>query len=145
GASDSENAAITATAVTDQATTAGGKVSIAADGSYTYTPPAGYDGADSFSYTGQTPDAGEGRDATINRNAAKDNDLGVGIPRTGTTKAVPWTTRVRSGASDSENAAITATAVTDQATTAGGKVSIAADGSYTYTPPAGYDGADSFS
>jgi len=33
------------------ATTAGGSITIAADGSYTYTPPANYNGADSFNYT----------------------------------------------------------------------------------------------
>ncbi|MBC8162714.1 MAG: Ig-like domain-containing protein, partial [Roseiflexaceae bacterium] len=37
--------------VASPATTAGGSVAIAADGSFVYTPPAGYTGPDSFSYT----------------------------------------------------------------------------------------------
>jgi hypothetical protein len=36
-------------------TTAGGTIVIAANGSYTYTPPANFNGSDSFNYTAQPP------------------------------------------------------------------------------------------
>jgi methionine-rich copper-binding protein CopC len=52
-------------------TQAGGKVTVNADGSFDYTPPSGFEGADTFQYTisnGQTPDSTA--TATINVDAA---------------------------------------------------------------------------
>ena len=43
--------ALTASGPADGTTAAGGTVSVAADGSFSYTPPAGFTGSDSFSYT----------------------------------------------------------------------------------------------
>jgi len=48
---DNVGPAITATAIAGGATGQGGTVTLNADGSFTYNPPAGYTGADTFSYT----------------------------------------------------------------------------------------------
>jgi putative ubiquitin-RnfH superfamily antitoxin RatB of RatAB toxin-antitoxin module len=50
-ANDTGTPAPTVAPVTNGATSAGGTVTIANDGSFTYTPPANYTGADSFTYT----------------------------------------------------------------------------------------------
>ncbi len=48
---DNVGPALTATPIVAGATTQGGTVTLNADGSFTYNPPAGYVGADSFTYT----------------------------------------------------------------------------------------------
>lgn len=48
---DDSPAGLTATAVTNAATTQGGSITIAANGSFTYTPPAGFTGSDTYAYT----------------------------------------------------------------------------------------------
>ncbi len=48
---DTGTAPLTAQPVANAPTTAGGTVTIAADGSFTYTPPADYTGPDSFTYS----------------------------------------------------------------------------------------------
>ena len=130
---------ITATAGT--IATAHGSVTIAANGSYTYTPNQGYHGPDSFAFTAQTDDDTAG--GTVNLNVAFVNDLTVVTPQTASTSEdVPATGNVLTGAVDSEGDAITATAGT--VATAHGSVTIGSDGSYTYTPNQGYHGPDSF-
>jgi hypothetical protein len=65
GAVDSEGVAISA--VFGTFTTAqGGSVTIASDGSYTYTPPAGFHGSDSFGFTAKTSD--DSTNGTVNVN-----------------------------------------------------------------------------
>jgi SprB repeat/Putative Ig domain/Bacterial Ig domain len=49
---DQSDAAITVTAVTNAATTAGGSITIGTDGKFTYSPPPGSTAADSYIYTG---------------------------------------------------------------------------------------------
>lgn len=51
-ANDASDAAITITAVTNAATTSGGTISILSNGKFIYTPPAGFTGSDSYTYTG---------------------------------------------------------------------------------------------
>ena len=46
-----DNTSFTAAAVTNVATTNSGTISIATDGSFTYTPAAGYNGSDTYTYT----------------------------------------------------------------------------------------------
>jgi len=139
GAVDSEGDAITATAGTFA--TANGSVTIANDGSYTYTPTAGYIGSDSFSFTAQTGD--DSTNGTVSITVTAVNDLTVLSPSVSTNEDTPLTGNVLTGAVDSEGAAITAVAGTFA--TANGSVTIASDGNYTYTPSTGYHGSDSFS
>jgi methionine-rich copper-binding protein CopC len=61
----------TATAIASGATTGGGTVTLNTDGSFTYTPASGYQGADTFTYTatnGNSPD--DTATVTINVDAA---------------------------------------------------------------------------
>ena len=55
--------------------------------------------------------------------------------------AVTTTGTVLTGSTDANGDTLTAVAVTNEATAQGGSVSINSDGSFTYTPPAGYDNA----
>lgn len=48
---DDNPAGLTVTAVANAATTQGGSITIAADGSFSYTPPAGFTGSDMYTYT----------------------------------------------------------------------------------------------
>ena len=59
-ANDTGSRPMTVSPATDAPTAAGGKVTIASDGGFTYTPPADYTGADSFSYSVSNALGGEG-------------------------------------------------------------------------------------
>lgn len=61
---DGSNAAITVTSVTNAATSAGGSITIASNGKFTYTPPNGVTGSDSYAYTASSN--GVSATATIN-------------------------------------------------------------------------------
>jgi uncharacterized repeat protein (TIGR01451 family) len=69
-ANDTGTPAPSAQPIAGGATTQGGTVTLNADGSFTYTPPAGFEGADTFSYTvtnGQPPN--DSTTVTINVDA----------------------------------------------------------------------------
>jgi uncharacterized repeat protein (TIGR01451 family) len=70
-ANDTGTPSPTAQPIAAGATTQGGTVTLHADGSFSYTPPAGFQGADTFTYTatnGQTPN--DTATVTINVDAA---------------------------------------------------------------------------
>jgi VCBS repeat-containing protein len=141
GATDPEASIISVTA--GMFSTAHGSITIDASGNYTYTAAVGYDGADSYSFTALTADGEDSATGTVNFTVTEVNDLVAGTPANTTSEGMAVTGSVLTGASDSEGHAITATAGTFT-TAHGGSVSIAAGGSYTYTPAAGFQGADSF-
>jgi hypothetical protein len=138
GAVDSEGATITVPA--GSFLTAHGSVTMASDGSYTYTPNPGYVGSDSFTFTAQTDD--DRITGTVNITVNAINDLTVVSPSISVNQNGSRSGNVLAGAVDIEGATITAVAGTF--TTANGSVTIAADGLYTYTPNPGYSGSDSF-
>src|SRR5262249_42014953 len=140
GAADGEGDSLTATAGTSAAT-AHGSVTILSDGSYTYTPDAGYFGSDSFTFTANSSDKSNDRTVTI--KVTHGNDPTVVPPTVTTNEGVGLTGNVLTGAADGEGDSLTATAGTFP-TAQGGSVTIASDGTYTYTPAAGFDGSDSF-
>jgi VCBS repeat-containing protein len=139
GAVDSEGATVTAVASTF--VTAHGSVTMASDGSYTYTPQTGYVGTDSFTFTAQTDD--DRTTGTVNITVSAVNDLTVASPSIVVNQNGSRSGNVLAGAVDIEGATVAAVAGTFA--TANGSVTIAADGSYTYTPGPGYVGSDSFS
>jgi VCBS repeat-containing protein len=140
GAVDSEGSPISAVAGTF--TTTHGSVTIASDGSYTYTPTPGYVGNDSVNFTDQTADDSTTGTVTVTVNAV--DDLTVVTPQSlNVVINASGSGNVLTGAVDSEGAAISAVAGTFA--TAHGSVTIASNGAYTYTPAAGFVGADSFS
>ncbi|MCP4769383.1 MAG: tandem-95 repeat protein, partial [Gammaproteobacteria bacterium] len=125
------------------ATTQGGSITIAADGSYTYTPAANFNGVDSIDYTvtdGSLTDVGT---LTINVTAVNDAPVAVDDAVTAT-KDTPFNSVIDLDANDTDldGDALSVVAGTF-ATTQGGSITIAGDGSYTYTPVANFNGVDS--
>ncbi len=133
------------------ATTNGGSITLAADGSFTYTPASGFRGADSFAY--QITDGFLTASSTVNFMVDVTNEAPVA------------TINAYQG---NEDVAINGNAITDDtgagadldpegaplglagastgtfATTQGGSITLAEDGTFTYTPPTGFNGTDSY-
>ncbi|GAB2174637.1 cadherin-like domain-containing protein [Dongia sp. agr-C8] len=122
-----------------------GSVVVNPDGSFTYTPDKDYNGPDSFTY-----DASDGKGGTttatvsitvnpVNDDPVANNDSYLAI------KDMPLVVTAANGVlkndTDVDGDALTASKVTDPAH---GTVTVNADGSFTYTPNAGYFGKDSF-
>ena len=118
-----------------------GSVTVAADGSYTYTPNANFNGTDSFTYTVSD---GKGGTTTgtiaINVAAVNDGPMTAGGTTSGTEDA-PITGQLAGTDVDGDTLSFSVPA---QGAPQHGSVSVAADGSYTYTPNANFNGTDSF-
>jgi VCBS repeat-containing protein len=127
-----------------------GTLSFNADGSFIYTPNAGYVGQDSFAYqlsdgmsnsqvaraTITVTGEGGGGEENVAPVSAADN-YATTVDQT-LTISVPG---VLSNDTDANGDTLTAQLV---ANAANGTVTLAADGSFVYVPNAGYIGADSF-
>jgi hypothetical protein len=129
--------ALTAVLVTS---TSHGALSLAGNGGFTYTPQSGFSGTDTFTYRATA--AGPGGTATVT--------LTVGLPPTtaGDTFATDFETRLSVPApgvlaNDSSNGGGALSAVL-VSSTSNGALSLAANGSFTYTPNSGFAGIDSF-
>jgi hypothetical protein len=124
------------------ATTQGGSITIATDGSYTYTPAANFNGIDTVDYTvtdGSLSDVG-----TLTINVTTVNDAPVAVDDAVTTaEDTVFNSVIELDANDTDldGDALSVVAGT-YATTQGGSITIAADGSYTYTPAANFNGVD---
>src|SRR5207247_750135 len=121
-----------------------GALSLNADGSFTYTPAANYNGPDSFTY--------KANDASLDSNVATVaitvntvNDAPVAVNDSYSTNENTEETTAAPGALDNdtdvESAALTAILVSGPAH---GTLTLNANGSFTYTPAANYNGSDSF-
>ncbi|WP_146154560.1 Ig-like domain-containing protein, partial [Chitinophaga ginsengisoli] len=134
---DPDGDALTFTKATDPAH---GSVVVNADGTYTYTPAAGYTGPDSFTITISD---GKGGTTTVTVNITVNPRPNNPPTGTGDTKTTTQDTPVNGSVSgtDPDGDALTFTKDTDPAH---GSVIVNADGTYTYTPAAGYTGPDSF-
>ncbi|MEU8815898.1 Ig-like domain-containing protein [Actinoplanes sp. NPDC048796] len=120
-------------------TPAGGTAVLGATGKITYTPKAGFSGADSFDYT-ITDDKGGLATATVNVTVA--NGVPVARPDSVTVPAgVVATIDVLANDSDPNRDPLT---VTVDVAPGHGTATVGADGKITYTPAAGYRGTDSF-
>jgi VCBS repeat-containing protein len=121
-----------------------GTLALNANGSFTYTPAAGYSGSDSFTY--------HANDGTVNSNTAT---VSITVTFTdsppvavndaystpsGTALTVP-AKGVLANDSDPDGDALTAAVV---ANPSHGSLTLVGTGAFTYTPAAGYTGADSF-
>ena len=130
----------TGLSVTGHTSPTHGAVAINPDGSYTYTPAAGYSGADSFTYT-VTDAAAQTATATVHLTVSPPaapvatDDNGTTAFETPLVVAAPGVLANDTG---------TGLSVTGHTSPTHGAVAINPDGSYTYTPAAGYSGADSF-
>ncbi|WP_295129274.1 Ig-like domain-containing protein [uncultured Chitinophaga sp.] len=133
---DVEGDALTASLVTAPVN---GTVVLNADGSFTYTPNANYNGADSLVY--QVCDAGLCDTGVVRFTVSAINDSPVAVDdAVAVTEDTPATGNVLTNDTDVEGDALTASLVT---TPVNGTVVLNADGSFTYTPNANYNAADS--
>jgi VCBS repeat-containing protein len=132
---------LTATMVTSPAH---GTLLSSGDGSFTYTPAANYYGTDSFTYRASDGTA-QSAVATVTLTIAAVNDAPVAVPDSYVTlQDTPLTVPapgLLANDSDVEGSALTAATVTNPAH---GTATVNANGSFTYTPAAGYVGPDSF-
>jgi len=121
-----------------------GTVSLASDGAFTYTPAANYNGPDSFTYTANDG-AADSAPATVSITVKPVNDP----PTSGADAydASEDTALVRSAPgvlgndSDIDGDALTAVLVTGPSH---GTLVLNANGAFSYTPAANYNGPDSF-
>ena len=140
--SDIDGDALTVTLV-DPA--ANGTVELNADGSFTYTPSADFNGTDAFTY--QLSDGQSTSDPiVVEINVAAVNDAPLGEndmyeASEDTPLIVDAASGVLANDSDIDGDALTVTLV-DPA--ANGTVELNADGSFTYTPSADFNGTDAF-
>ncbi|BAV04820.1 thrombospondin type 3 repeat family [Filimonas lacunae] len=135
---------LTVTAET-KATAKGGTVQINANGSFTYTPAANYNGIDSFSYTVNDGKGGQAQ-GTVIMTVQAVNDAPVATNDSYTlAEDTPLTTTPANGLlandTDVDGDALTAALLDNPLH---GTVTINADGTFTYSPNANYNGGDSF-
>ncbi|MBV2133404.1 tandem-95 repeat protein, partial [Pseudomonas sp. MAP12] len=109
-----------------------------------FTPAANWNGTTSFTYT--VSDGNGGSDtATVDVTVTPVNDAPVAVDDAVTvTEDVPFTSSIQLDANDSDLDGDNLSVVAGTFTTAqGGSITIAADGSYSYTPAANFHGTDS--
>jgi VCBS repeat-containing protein len=123
-----------------------GTISLADDGSFVYTPTSDFTGTDSFTY--RAVDAGSAMSSitTVTINVGLVNHVPVANSESYSTPAgaaltEPFGTGVLANDTDLDNDSLTATLVTPPAH---GTLTFNANGSFIYTPAAGYQGSDSF-
>jgi VCBS repeat-containing protein len=126
-----------------------GTLTFNADGSFVYVPDAGFTGPDQFAYRAQDGVPGQGGLAgnvtdvsiDVSDQAPLAAALGYTVNQDQTLTVSAAAAGVLSAAGDPDGDAMTA--VLAGGASHGG-VTIAADGSFTYTPDPGYTGSDSF-
>ncbi|NJN29417.1 MAG: cadherin-like domain-containing protein [Synechococcales cyanobacterium RM1_1_8] len=125
-----------------------GTAALNADGSFSYTPNAGFSGNDSFTYS--VNDGNGGSDtATVTVTVAPQVIVNVApvadddaySTAFGTPLTVDAATGVLNGDTDANGDALTAAIATAPTS---GTAALNADGSFSYTPNAGFSGNDSF-
>lgn len=122
-----------------------GTLIFSTSGGFTYTPAANYNGPDSFTYRANDGQLASNDLATVSITVTPVNDAPVGVnDRYDVQKDTPLTVTGRgvlANDTDVDNDPLTATPV-DQP--AHGTLSLNADGSFMFTPTAGYTGPDHF-
>jgi VCBS repeat-containing protein len=124
-----------------------GTLTLNADGSFSYTPAANYNGSDSFSYKDRDAAGAESSPVTVSINVNPVNDVPTAVADSYTTTedvtlniAAP---SVLANDTDVEPGALTAVLVSGPNHAV--SFTLNADGSFSYTPAANYNGSDSFS
>jgi VCBS repeat-containing protein len=141
---DADGDPLTAAVVTGASN---GTVTLNPDGSFVYTPDTNFSGTDSFVY--QVSDGNGGTDsATVVLNVSALNTTPVAADDAFATDedsplTVPAGGGVLANDSDGDGDGVFVTGVTSGP--ANGSVAMNADGSFTYTPDADFNGTDSFS
>ena len=120
-----------------------GTIAFNADGTFTYTPAADYHGADSFSYSLRDVD-GDVSTATVAINVASVNDVPVAVADSvAAVEDTPFIGSVAINDSLSGDGGNVFALVAGSGPAHGG-ITFNADGTFTYTPNANYNGADGF-
>jgi CshA-type fibril repeat protein len=122
--------------VTGHTAPAHGDLTLGADGSYAYTPTAGWSGTDAFTYT-----AKDGTGATI---SATVSITVLPTATADTVAATAGTTTTVAAPGVLGNDLGTGLTVTGNTTPAHGSASVRPDGTVVYTPAAGWSGPDTF-
>jgi VCBS repeat-containing protein len=122
-----------------------GTVALAPDGSLVYTPNANFNGTDSFTYTA-TDGIATSSPATVTITVTAVNDAPVAVPDTyagteDTPLVVNAATGVLANDTDVDGDPLTASLVSGPTN---GSLTLNANGSFSYTPNANFNGADSF-
>ena len=142
GGSVTNNAAgSTVTPLTGETT---GSLTVNADGSFSFTPPTGFTGLYTFDYR-LTNSAGSS-DATVTiavgvRPAATDDSY---LPTVLGNVSIDTTTSSSFSALANDSGDGLTIIAFDAASANGGDVVVNADGTFSYDPPVGYEGSDSF-
>ena len=125
----------------------GGNVALDPDGGFTYTPAPDFNGSDSFAYT-VSDGRGGSVSATVTIDVAAVDDPPLARDDTYTTEQdTPLTVGSGTGvlANDLEpDGQVLSVTAFDASSAQGGSVAINPDGSFSYTPPNGFDGIDTF-
>jgi hypothetical protein len=121
-----------------------GKVTFRADGSFTYTSNSTFDGSDSFTYKA-SDGVKKSAAATVTITGHTSQPGFVAQPDAYTVSAGATLTVAAPGVLANDHDPSGASLVTVlSVTTAHGTLALAANGSFTYTPDAGFTGADTF-
>lgn len=120
---------------------ANGTVTLATDGTFIYTPKANFSGADSFTYTASDGKAASSATVSLTVKAPANTAPVAAADSVTTAAAGTVTGNVLTNDTDAEGNALKASLKSGPAN---GTVTLASDGSFTYTPSAGFSGADSF-
>jgi YVTN family beta-propeller protein/VCBS repeat-containing protein len=139
---DVDGDALAAVVVTNPAH---GSLGLNPDGSFTYTPNANYHGEDSFVYT--VSDGTLGDNATVSITLIPVNDApdvfgDIYNTAEDTTLTIPASTGVLANDTDVDGDTVTAALFTGPSHAA--QFTLNADGSFSYTPAADFNGTDSF-
>ena len=140
--SDADGDALSATLVTQAA---GGHVTVNADGSFVYTPDAGFVGTDNFTY--RASDGHLASDALVTitvqppTNSAPVANSDIFSTDEDTALVIAADHGLLTNDSDANGDPLVAKLVSGPAH---GKLQLLEDGSFTYTPTANFNGADSF-
>ena len=118
-----------------------GSLTFNTDGTYSYTPEAGFSGTDSFDYVVTDTDSGESFTQTVTLTVAAVNDAPVAVDDVVTAQedVLLENINVLGNDTDSDGNPLT---VTNAVSAAGGVVTINADGTLSYQAPANFTGPD---
>jgi VCBS repeat-containing protein len=123
-----------------------GTVALAADGSFIYTPTPNYSGDDEFRYRASDGTA-QSNEARVRITVSTGNDLPVAVADSySTSEDTPLNVGVPNGVlsndTDGDSDSLTAIVV---ANVTSGTLTLNSNGSFSYTPNAGFSGTDTFS
>jgi len=127
-------------------TSQGGSVQQNADGSFTYTAPSGFVGADTYQYSADIGANTTATSATVTVNVTNTTTVpGTDTYATAFNTVLPVAAPgVLGNDVDPDTGKGQSLSVTGTSNPAHGTVSFSANGGFTYTPTTGYSGADSF-